>query len=74
MEKQMRTHYYADSLKAELEAEEFEHQVWKEFANEFLPESAHRFTADNIKELRGTPLGDHLLEAFDDYMWEARNP
>ena len=70
----MSTHYDAECLRAELEAEEFEHQVWKEFASDFLPESAHRFTADNIKELRGTPLGDHLLEAFDDYMWEARNP
>ena len=70
----MSTHYDAEYLRAELEAEEFEHQVWKEFESDFLPESAHRFTADNIKELRGTPLGDHLLEAFDDYMWEARNP
>ena len=70
----MSTHYDAEYLRAELEAEEFEHQVWKEFASDFLPASAHRFTADNIKEFRGTPLGDHLLEAFDDYMWEARNP
>ena len=69
----MSAHYYED-LRAELEAEEFEHQVFKEFANDFLPESAHRFTADNLRELRGTPIGDHLLEAFDDYLWEATNP
>lgn len=70
----MIAHWYSDSLKAELELEEFEDQVWKEFANDFLPESAHRFSAHNLKELRGTPLGDHLLEAFDDYLWEATNP
>jgi hypothetical protein len=70
----MSTHYYAECLRSELEAEELEHKVWKEFANDFLPESAHRFTADNLRQLRGTPIGDHLLEAFEDYMWEATNP